>query len=55
MLARQVDLFRNALEEGVPIEEAVGVLSLGNFVNFEFSVDSVGDVLGILGETSESE
>lgn len=47
LLARQVALYREALSEGVPVYEAIKCLAIGNLVSFEFSTDSVGDILGI--------
>jgi hypothetical protein len=44
--AKQVELFMSALEEGTPIEEAVDLLAVSTVLNFEFSDDSVGDLLG---------
>jgi len=40
-------MFRKAVEEGIPIEEATDLLAVGTLLNFEFSQDSVGDLLGI--------
>lgn len=45
LLAKQVDLFRGAVDEGIPVEEASGLLSISTLLNFEFSRDSVGDLL----------
>jgi hypothetical protein len=54
-LAKQVDLFEKALEEGIPVEEAVSLLAVGALLNFEFSRDSIGDLLGIAKLASELE
>jgi hypothetical protein len=55
VLAKQVDLFEKALEEGIPVEEAVGLLAAGALLRFEFSQDSIGDLLGITKPASELE
>jgi len=54
-LAKQVDLFEKALKEGNPVEEAVSLLAVGALLNFEFSQDSIGDLLGIAKPASELE
>ncbi len=41
-LAKQVDLFEKAFEEGTP-----SLLAVGTLLNFEFSRDSIGDLLGL--------
>jgi hypothetical protein len=41
------DIFKMALEEGIPIGEAANLLAAGTLLNFELSKDSVGDLLGI--------
>lgn len=53
--AKQVDLFTSALEEGTPIDEAVDLLAVSTVLNFEFSHDSVGDLLGLPKQKSDSE
>ncbi len=55
VLAKQVDLFEKALEEGTPVEEAVSLLAVGTLLNFEFSRDSIGGLPGIAKPAFELE
>ncbi|MBI2916901.1 MAG: hypothetical protein HYY01_02820 [Chloroflexi bacterium] len=54
LLAEQAKLFQDMLRQGVPIEDAVKVLALGSLVTFEFSTDSVGNMLATPAEDTDS-
>ena len=54
-LAKQVDLFEKAIEEGTHVEETVSLLAVGALLNFEFYRDSIGGLPGIAKPVSELE